>query len=46
MQEQVRMATTESRRPEWVFSTAFVLTMCAFLAWLLWFTLTRTSAMY
>jgi len=34
------------RRPDWVFSTAFALTMIGFLGWLLWFTLTRTSAVF
>jgi hypothetical protein len=32
------------RRPDWVFNVSFALTMAAFLAWILWFTVTRTSA--
>jgi predicted membrane metal-binding protein len=32
------------RRPDWVFSVSFALTMAGFLAWIVWYTLTRTSA--
>jgi hypothetical protein len=34
------------RRPDWVFSVAFALTMGGFLAWILWYTVTRTSAAF
>ena len=35
-----------TRRPDWVFSSAFALTTLAFLAWLVWYTVTRTSATF
>jgi len=32
--------------PEWIFNLSFAVSMLAFLAWILWYTLTQTTAGY